>query len=187
MGLFSLLDALIDLPLETALKLANVASGISAALLDRAPSDDPLRSIYRLVTAWESGNWGEVSGLAELSGIPASVIGEAYTESTLWAGKALQGIAPRKHSRRHTRQPGNAMLKLGWSGVHAMENALNVRLVNISAEGLALNSPEPVPLNSRVLFDVPELLISGSGTVRYCLSSRGENLIGIEFSGEIRG
>jgi EAL and modified HD-GYP domain-containing signal transduction protein len=93
MGLFSVIDALLDLPLSEALSRANVAPTISAALLKIAPANDPLGTIHRLVSSWELGDWAAVSGLATQSGIPEIAVGEAYTESTLWAQKSLTGPA----------------------------------------------------------------------------------------------
>lgn len=103
MGLFSLIDALIDLRLNEALGRANVAPNISAALLETAPANDPLQAIHRLASAWESGDWAAVSRLATQARIPAAAVSAAYVESTLWADKALRGIAHRSHLRRHTR------------------------------------------------------------------------------------
>ena len=114
MGLFSLIDALIDLPLNEALNLANVAPAISAALLETAPATKSLHTIHRLASAWESGDWAAVSGLAALAGIPATAVGQAYAESTLWAERALQGIARGIHSRGRGRQPISGLLRLKW-------------------------------------------------------------------------
>ncbi|MGD1069753.1 MAG: HDOD domain-containing protein [Bryobacteraceae bacterium] len=187
MGLFSVIDALIDLPLYEALSRANVAPAISAALLENAPENDPLQTIHRLVGAWESGDWAAVSRLATQSGIPEIAVGEAYAESTLWAQKALQGIARRAYSRRGARQPSAEVVTLKWADAAAGEITLDVRLINLSAGGLGLHAPAPAPLNSLVAFDAPGLGISGKGSVRYCHSSGGGNLIGIECRDESIG
>lgn len=180
MGLFSLLDALLDLPLEEALRRADVVPSIRAALLETAPDSDPLRITLLLVRAWESGDWAAVSHLAGETGIPVSVIGEAYTESTLWSAKALQGNAHRSYSRRRSRQAGNGVLNLRWKDGRKRERTLRATIVDISADGLRLQVPETVPLHSAVLFDAPELGLVGQGSVRHCSSSAGEYLIGVE-------
>jgi len=178
MGLLSLIDALIDLPLDEALRRTNVAASISAALLETAPTG-PLGTIHRLTSSWEAGDWAAVSRFARQLGVPVAVVGEAYAESTLWAEKALRGIAHRAHSRRHTRQPATGKLTLKWVEA-AREKVLNVALVDFSTVGLGLQATEPVPLHSQVWFDSPALGISGRGSVCYCHSSNDGDFIGIE-------
>ncbi len=183
MGLFSLLDALLDLPLEEALRRADVVPCISAALLETAPESDPLCMTFRLVRAWEAGDWAAVSRLAGQAGIPVSVIGEAYSESTLWAAKALQGNAHRSYSRRRTRQSGAGVLNLKWDDGRNPERTLRATIVDISPDGFRLQAPETVPLHSPVLFDAPDLGFFGRGSVRHCAASAGEYLIGVEWRG----
>jgi EAL and modified HD-GYP domain-containing signal transduction protein len=179
MGLFSLIDALIDLPLGESLHLANVAPSIRAALLQTSPANDPLRIVHSLTTAWELGDWAAVSGIAAQAGIDACTIGEAYAESTLWAQNAQRGIAREMHSRRSIRQPAERqLLQLKWAG-GAREKTIGARVVNISAGGLGIESAEGIPLNSPVYFDSPENGVSGRGRVRYCRSCGGKSFIGI--------
>ena len=64
MGLFSLLDALIDCPLDEALREVELGSGITEALLGIAPEQDVLTKIYRLTRRYEMGDWDEIEGLA---------------------------------------------------------------------------------------------------------------------------
>jgi c-di-GMP-related signal transduction protein len=185
MGLLSLIDALIDLPLSEALSLANVAACIRDALLETSPTNEPLRMIRGLTSAWELGDWAAVSGIAAQAGIAASAIGEAYAESTLWAEKARHGIGRDLHSRRSIRQIGDRQsLQLKWADA-AQEEMIRVRIVNISAGGLGLESIEGIPLNSCVSFDSPEKGISGRGSVRYCHSFSGKSFIGIACRDEV--
>jgi EAL and modified HD-GYP domain-containing signal transduction protein len=89
MGLFSLIDALIDLPLKEALQRADVAPVISGALLEIAGEHDPYLNVHRLAGFYESGAWEEVSRLAGELGIRTSAIGKAYAVSTRWAQDVL--------------------------------------------------------------------------------------------------
>jgi len=191
MGLFSVIDALIDLPLNEALSRASVAPAIAAALLEKAPAGDPLGIIHSLIRAWETGDWAAVSSLTQQLGIPEiAPVGEAYAESTLWAQEALRGRARRTYSRRRVRRrvrrPGGEALTLRWADSAARETTVRATLVNVSDGGLGLRTAEPVPLDSRVRFDAPEFGVSGNGRVRYCNSSDGESFIGIECQ-EING
>jgi hypothetical protein len=183
MGMLSVVDALLDLPLEEALRRANVAPAIGDALLGTASAGDRLQNIRRLVSAWEAGDWAAVSGLTAQAGIAEDAVGEAYGESTLWAQKALQGAARRNYSRRRTRQSRAEALTLRWTDAAAGEVTVDATLINVSAGGLGVQANEPAPVNCLVWFDAPGLGISGRGSVRYCHAARGGNLIGIECRG----
>jgi c-di-GMP-related signal transduction protein len=92
MGMFSLLDALIDCPLEEALREVDLGPGITEALLGTAPAQDVLTKIILLTRRYEVGDWDEVEGLARDCGVPAAAVGAAYVESTLWAERLLQQV-----------------------------------------------------------------------------------------------
>jgi EAL and modified HD-GYP domain-containing signal transduction protein len=89
MGMFSLLDALIDCPLDEALREVELGPGVTQALLGTAPDQDLLTKIYRLTRQYEVGDWDEVEGLARDCGVPAAAVGAAYVESTVWAERLL--------------------------------------------------------------------------------------------------
>jgi EAL and modified HD-GYP domain-containing signal transduction protein len=91
MGMFSLLDALIDQPLDEALLAVGLGPRITHALLGTAPVDDALSKIHRLTRRYEQGDWDEVERLAQACGFPASAAGKAYVEATLWAERVLRG------------------------------------------------------------------------------------------------
>lgn len=85
MGMFSLLDALLDRPLDELLLAVSVAPDIREALLGIAPDDSVLSKIYRLTRRYEQGDWDEVERLAHSCGFPGSAAGRAYVDATLWA------------------------------------------------------------------------------------------------------
>ncbi len=89
MGMFSLLDALLDQPLEEALRSASVGSGIRQALLGTAPPDSKLALIYRLTRHYELGDWDEVEELSRACGFTGSAAGAAYVEAAVWAERML--------------------------------------------------------------------------------------------------
>jgi len=92
MGMFSLLDALMDRPLEEMLREVDLRPNVAEALLGTAPKQDVLANIYRLIREYELGDWDEVERLARLCGVPGAAIGAAYVESTLWAERLLQSV-----------------------------------------------------------------------------------------------
>lgn len=89
MGMFSLLDALIDCPLDEALNEVELEPGVSDALLGIASEQDRLASIYRLARRYEVGDWDEIEALSQNCQVPAVAVGAAYVESTLWAERLL--------------------------------------------------------------------------------------------------
>jgi c-di-GMP-related signal transduction protein len=89
MGLFSLLDALIDLPLEEALQRVNLPPSVRRALLGSVGPGDAFSKVFGLALRYEVGDWRAVAPLAGELKIKTSLIVEAYAESTLWAHQAL--------------------------------------------------------------------------------------------------
>jgi c-di-GMP-related signal transduction protein len=89
MGMFSLLDALIDCPLDEALREVELEPGVTDALLGIAGEQDRLASIYRLARRYEVGDWDEIEALSQDCKVPAVAVGAAYVESTLWAERLL--------------------------------------------------------------------------------------------------
>jgi EAL and modified HD-GYP domain-containing signal transduction protein len=92
MGLFSLLDALLDRPLDEALQSAGIGPDIVQALYGTAPEENKLSMIYRLTRRYELGDWDDVEKLAQACGLVALDVGNAYVEATLWADQVLHAV-----------------------------------------------------------------------------------------------
>ncbi|MCU1339398.1 MAG: diguanylate phosphodiesterase [Bryobacterales bacterium] len=84
-GLFSLLDALLDRPLEDALDELGLAARLDSVLRGQAPEECVLNTIYNLVRRYEMADWDEVERLAGRLGTPAELVGAAYREALPWA------------------------------------------------------------------------------------------------------
>jgi c-di-GMP-related signal transduction protein len=89
MGLFSLLDALIDQPLDEALAAINLAPEISSVLVGAAPQEHPLTKVYQLARAYERADWDRVDSLSDGLGIPQAGLGDAYCEALRWSGEVM--------------------------------------------------------------------------------------------------
>jgi c-di-GMP-related signal transduction protein len=94
MGLFSLLDALIDRPIEEALSEMNLAPEIASVLNGKAPAGDRLGRLYDLARAYELADWARVEELAKQVSIPASTLAEVYCEAAGWAQQILEPVLP---------------------------------------------------------------------------------------------
>lgn len=86
-GLFSTLDALMDLPMKDVLALLPLADEINQALLEQA---GPAGAILRTVLAYERADWDEVDRL----GLEPAIVRQAYLESIQWAENA-RDLKPR--------------------------------------------------------------------------------------------
>ncbi len=89
-GMFSLLDALIDQPLEEALRAMNLEKTVSEAVRGTGQEKDPLTGLFRLVCCYERGDWEQLAKLSQGCGISAAAIGEAYLDSTAWAEQVVR-------------------------------------------------------------------------------------------------
>lgn len=76
-GLFSLLDALMESPMPEILSWLPLPDEVEGALLE---GKGPYGELLRLVKAYESGNWPELDGC----GIGPEVLTEAYLEALEW-------------------------------------------------------------------------------------------------------
>jgi len=90
MGLFSLLDALIDRPIGEALAEMNLPSEISSVLSGQAPEGDALGRVYDLARAYEVADWTRVEEIARQLSIPAGSLGEVYCAAAGWARQILE-------------------------------------------------------------------------------------------------
>jgi len=89
MGMFSLLDALVDQPLNEALRSVDLGEEVTEALLGPGRDEDFLACLYRLICSYERGDWDDIERLSQKCGISPGVIGQAYIDSTTWAEQTL--------------------------------------------------------------------------------------------------
>ena len=81
MGLFSVLDAMLDKPMKEALELVKVSKDISGALLDGTGKYAP---VLDFIGAYENANWSEVSRQLILRSAEDSAVYDAYTDALRW-------------------------------------------------------------------------------------------------------
>lgn len=85
-GLFSVLDALMDLPLEQILPSLPISDEIAAALLRY---EGPLGEVLHSVAAYERGDWDVLTG-SRLTPAQAS---DTYLQSIHWADETLHSLS----------------------------------------------------------------------------------------------
>ncbi len=81
MGLFSVLDIILDKPMEEALKMVTVSKAISEALLN---GKGELAQVLNFMQEYENASWQEVSRLMVLKGIDMDAVYSAYVQSLKW-------------------------------------------------------------------------------------------------------
>ena len=81
MGLFSVLDAMLDRPMKEALEMVRVSRDIEGALLD---GTGKYAQILEFINAYESANWSEVSRQLVLIGGDDADVYASYTKSLSW-------------------------------------------------------------------------------------------------------
>jgi len=91
-GMFSLLGALIDQPLEEALRGVDLGRDITEALLGNGPAEDFLTRVYRLTRCYEAGDWEAVERFSQRCGTSTAAIGEAYLDATAWAQRLVNTL-----------------------------------------------------------------------------------------------
>lgn len=81
MGLFSVLDSILNKPMAEALELMKVSTDIRKALVE---GDGSLFPIYDFIHQYESANWLEVSRVMLISNIKLESVQEAYDNALVW-------------------------------------------------------------------------------------------------------
>jgi EAL and modified HD-GYP domain-containing signal transduction protein len=86
MGLFSILDVVLDMPIEKALEIVAVSEKIADALINRGGD---YGNIMMFITVYETANWNEVSRLMVINKIEPEQVFEAYIGAAQWYGSIM--------------------------------------------------------------------------------------------------
>ena len=93
MGLFSVIDAMLDKPMKEALELVKVTKDIGNALLEGTGKYAP---VLEFINAYEIANWSEVSRQIILIDAKDSEVYDAYTSSLSWFRDLFYGDKKKK-------------------------------------------------------------------------------------------
>ena len=77
-GIFSLMDALINIPIENILSELPVSKDVKDALLGK---ENILSDLLELIREYEKGNWEEVNKLIEKFGLDEEFVSDCYLEA----------------------------------------------------------------------------------------------------------
>ncbi len=85
-GLLSLLDVLLEVPMDKILNRLELSADVKGALLERhGPFGNPLR----LVEAYEKANWDAARGLANATAVPDDMVPRLYLDALHWASEQI--------------------------------------------------------------------------------------------------
>lgn len=86
MGMFSLIDAILDRELAEVLEELPIASDIKVALLN---GNNSLQNVYQYVLAYEAADWRKVSIQAAKLGTDESLLPQLYLDAIDWVHQSL--------------------------------------------------------------------------------------------------
>src|SRR5881397_3111771 len=90
-----------------------------------------------------------------------------------------------RRSRRYT--VDGATIRVAWLGLNGtLKVVQNARVLNISAEGMAFELPEPAQLVTRVKLQSDKHKLLGEATVRHCRREGSKHIVGVEFADGLR-
>ena len=92
-GMFSLLDAMVDRPLDELLSGLPVPSTVRSVLLGDAPEGDRWAEVFALARAYESADWTKLCSTANRLGIPCDTMPQLYLESADWSAEVCRSAA----------------------------------------------------------------------------------------------
>jgi EAL and modified HD-GYP domain-containing signal transduction protein len=89
-GLFSLLDAMLDRPLREVLAEIKLNGEIAGVLLNKLATGNRLASVYALIRQYEAGQWELLAATADSLKIPRNSVPEIYLDSVAWSEKIFR-------------------------------------------------------------------------------------------------
>lgn len=89
MGLFSVLDAMLDQPMELALEGVSISNDVKDALVLKKGALIPISNI---VYAYENGHWNEIPPLADSIHIKQEKLYELYLQSIEWTNRIIENF-----------------------------------------------------------------------------------------------
>lgn len=87
MGLFSVLDVILEKSMEESLQMVKVSKDISDALIS---GSGKLAPVLDFVKQYENANWAEISRVMLLHKIDISVVEEAYENTLIWYRQLIE-------------------------------------------------------------------------------------------------
>lgn len=88
LGMFSLIDAILDQPMQRVMKELPLANDIKTALIDR---QGRLIGYLLLVETYEKGQWNQMTKVTQVMKIPEEKLPELFLEACRWSNTFMNG------------------------------------------------------------------------------------------------
>jgi len=82
MGLLSLIDAMLEIPMQNILERISLDQATKAVLLGE-PS--PLQPVFQLILSHEGGQWEQAGRISRSLGLDPETVADQYWEAQQWA------------------------------------------------------------------------------------------------------
>jgi|GraSoiStandDraft_16_1057320.scaffolds.fasta_scaffold1108463_1 hypothetical protein len=99
---------------------------------------------------------------------------------------AKRSTLSKKDSRRYPRIPYVGMVRVGWEDAQGHMKYAQTKCVDISAGGLRIELPEPIPMGSYVTVRADRINLAGRAMVRYKARHGAKFIHGLELSQRVR-
>jgi PilZ domain len=91
-----------------------------------------------------------------------------------------------KDIRRHRRIPHSSPVRISWQGSNGQPQYTRGKCLDVSEDGLRIESLESIPVRTPVSLNADQLKTSGSATVKHVARSGVKYVLGVELSQALR-
>jgi PilZ domain-containing protein len=92
------------------------------------------------------------------------------------------GMPSESHMRRHARLPFDAQMQVSWKDARGQVQNLRAKCLDLSAEGVRLETDTPIPARTSVTLQSPRYGGLGTASVRHCVRRALKYSVGLEFT-----
>lgn len=89
---------------------------------------------------------------------------------------------PQKNSRKHERVPYEGPIRISWQDERGLSRYAKVKCLDISREGLRVETVDPIPVRSTLLLRADQISLGGSATVKHTAWRKCKYVLGLNLS-----
>ena len=87
-----------------------------------------------------------------------------------------------KENRRHQRVPYEGSVRISWQDERGLPKYASVKCLNISPEGMCIETAVPIPVRSTLLLRADQINLGGSASVRRTTWRKCKYVLGLNLS-----
>ena len=89
---------------------------------------------------------------------------------------------PQKNSRKHERVPYEGSVRISWQDERGLSRYAKVKCLDISREGLRIETADPIPVRSTLLLRADQLNLGGSAHVKHTAWRKCKYILGLNLT-----